>query len=81
MKLTNYDIKQASKAKACKHRGGRPIDPEGLLAIAREHGINRNTLRSRLRSGKSMDEALAMPIKSRVQCGQMAAKARWGGAK
>lgn len=77
MKLTDIEKQQvAAGATPARNKGGRPINPEGTLAIARHHGINNSTLRGRLRRGMTLEEALAAPVLDRRQCGKRAAKAR-----
>lgn len=79
MKLTRYDKPLTAPPETAGP--GRPVDPNSCNAMAKKHGINRGTLRNRLRAGMTMQEAIEAPIKTRFECGQMAAKARWGGTK
>ncbi len=80
MRLTEYDKKPLAD-KRRRGKRGPERRPGGLLDLEARYGISRSTLRNRLRAGMTVEEAVSEPLKTRVECGQMAARARWGGTK
>lgn len=77
MLLTKIEKEALQKTKDSKPKK-RKCKPDGAQDLANRSGINRNTIRQRLRAGMTPGEAISAPIKSRKECGQAAAKKRWG---
>lgn len=84
MKLTAHE-KRGLVKKSTRRRIGRPKDPNSKTARAKELGLNRMTYTRLLRKVEAgemtMEELKNYVPKTRVECGRMAAKARWGGTK
>lgn len=67
MKLTSMDLRQAGKAHHEEVVTGYPVVTKKM---AQAHGIDPRTVRSRIRAGMSLEEALITPLMSKVEMGR-----------